>query len=168
MDYEISWINKYLLLVLGLTVQLMWTLKKPSWHGKQWFPANVYFVNGLRSENKRPILWQIFFREGYIPATLQNPEPILSKIDIAKFGNPSSFDVWTFRLLVTICSMPRDLKHNCKVNDNAKQPDEYLTGQYEHNNFETSWNKLQNLLGIKLATDVTLPFLSVEDSDIFI
>ena len=110
----------------------------------------------------------IFFREGYIPATLQNPEPILSKIDIAKFGNPSSFDIWTFRLLVTICSMPRDLKHNCKVNDNAKQPDESLTGQYEHNNFETSWKKLQNLLGIKLATDVTLPFLSVEDSDIFV
>ena len=64
--------------------------------------------------------------------------------------------------------MPRDLKHNCKVNDNAKQPDESLTGQYEHNNFEISWDKLQNLLGMKLATDVTLPFLSVEDSDIFV
>ena len=35
----------------------------------------------------------IFFREGHIPATLGNPEPILSKVDIVKFGNPSSLDV---------------------------------------------------------------------------
>ena len=39
----------------------------------------------------------------------ENHEPILSKDDIVKFVNPSSFDIWTFWLLVTICSMLRDL-----------------------------------------------------------
>ena len=47
-----------------------------------------------------------------------------------------------------------------------KQPDESLIGQCEHNTFETPWDKLQNLLGMTLATDVTLLFLSVADSDI--
>ena len=28
-------------------------------HGKRWFPPNVYLVNGLQSENKRPIIWQM-------------------------------------------------------------------------------------------------------------
>ena len=36
-------------------------------------------------------------------------EPILSRVDIVKFGNPSSFDLWNFWLLVTICGMPRGL-----------------------------------------------------------
>ena len=110
----------------------------------------------------------IFFREGCIPAILGNPEPILSKVDIAKFGNPSSFDIWTFRLLVNIWSMPRGLWHNCKVNDNVKQPGESLIGQCEHNTFKTFWEKLQNLFQMKLATDVTLLFLSVADSDMFV
>ena len=48
-----------------------------------------------------------------------------------------------------------------------KQQDESLTGQCKHNTFETPWDKLQNLFGMKLATDVTLLFLSVADSDIF-
>ena len=109
----------------------------------------------------------IFFREERIPATLGNPEPNLSKVDIVKFGNPSSIDIWTFWLLVTICSMPRGLQHNSKINDNVKQQDESLTGQCKHNTFETPWDKLQNLFGMKLATDVTLLFLSVADSDIF-
>ena len=63
--------------------------------------------------------------------------------------------------------MPRGLWHNCKVNDNVKQPDESLFGQCEYNTFETSWEKIQNLLEMKLATDVTLLFLSVAGSDIF-
>ena len=109
-----------------------------------------------------------FWGGGRIPATLGNPEPTLSKIDIAKFGNPSFFDIWTFWILVNICSMPRGLWQNCKVNDNVKQPDESLFGKCEHNTFETSSEKLQNLLGMKLATDVTLLFLSVTDSDIFV
>ena len=49
-----------------------------------------------------------------------------------------------------------------------KQPSESLIEQCEHNTFETPWNKLQNLLGMKLTTDVTLLFLSVADSDIFV
>ena len=49
-----------------------------------------------------------------------------------------------------------------------KQPGESLIEQCEHNTFETPWNKLQNLLGMKLTTDVTLLFLSVADSDIFV
>ena len=28
-----------------------------NFHGKQWFPANIYMLNGLQSENKRPITW---------------------------------------------------------------------------------------------------------------
>ena len=28
-------------------------------HGKRCFPPNVYLVNGLQSENKRPIIWQM-------------------------------------------------------------------------------------------------------------
>ena len=48
-----------------------------------------------------------------------------------------------------------------------KQSDESLFEQCELNTFETSWEKLQNLLEMKLATDVTLLFLSVADSDIF-
>ena len=141
---------------------------KISW--ERWFPANVYLVNGLQSENKRPINWQIkyFFGEGRIPATLGNPEPILSKVDIAKFGNSSSFDIWTFWLLVIIWSMSRGLWHNWKVNDNVKQSDESLIGQCEHNTFETPWDKLQNLFGMKFATDVILLFLSVADNDIFV
>ena len=63
--------------------------------------------------------------------------------------------------------MPRGLWHNCKVNDNVKQPDESLFGQCEHSTFETSWKKPQHLLEMKLATDITLLFLSVADSDIF-
>ena len=156
------------MLVLGLPVQLKWMLKKP--HRKRWFSTNVCLVNGLQSENKKPINSQIkyFFREGRIPAILVIPEAVLSKVDIAKFGNPSSFDIWTFRLLVNIWSIPRALWHNCKVNDNVKQPGESLIGQCEHNTFETFWEKLQNLLWMKLATDVTLLFLSVADSDMFV
>ena len=105
-----------------------------------------------------------FFREERIPAILGNPEPILSKVGISKFGNPSSFDIWTFRLW----NMPRALWHNCKVNDNVNQPGESLIGQCEHNTFEKFWEKLQNLLGMKLATNVTLLFLSVADSDMFV
>ena len=63
--------------------------------------------------------------------------------------------------------MPRGLQHNSEINDNVKQQDESLTGQCKHNTFETPWDKLQNLFGMKLATDVTLLFLSVADSDIF-
>ena len=110
----------------------------------------------------------IFFREGRIPATLGNPEPILRKFDIEKFGHPSSFDICTFWFLVTICSMPRGLPNNSKVNDNVKQPDESLIGQCEHNIFETSWDKLQNFSGMKLATNATLLLFSVADSDIFV
>ena len=110
----------------------------------------------------------IFFRERHIPATMGNPEPILSKADIVKFGNPSSLDIWTFWLLVTICSLPRGLHHNWKVKDNVKQPDESLIGQCEHNTSKTPWDKLQNLLGMKLATDATLLFFSAADSDIFV
>ena len=109
----------------------------------------------------------VFWGEGRIPATLGYPEPILSKIDIPKFGNPSSFHIWTFWFLVNICSMPRGLWHNCKVNKNVKQLDESLFEQCEHKTFETSREKLQNLFRMKWATDVTLLFLSVADSDIF-
>ena len=49
-----------------------------------------------------------------------------------------------------------------------KQLDKSLIGQCEHNTLETPWEKLQNLLGMKLAIDVTLMFLSVADSDIFV
>ena len=131
---------------------------------------NTYLVNRLQSENKRPINWQIkhFFGKGRIPATSGNPEPTLSKVNIGKFGNSSSFDIWIFWFLVTIWSMSRDLWHNCKVNDNVEQSDESLIGQCKHNTFETPWDKLQNLLGIKLATDVILLSLSVADSDIFV
>ena len=56
----------------------------------------MYLVNGLQSGNKIPITCQIkyFFMEGRIPATLGNPEPILSEVDVVKFANPSSFDIW--------------------------------------------------------------------------
>ena len=64
--------------------------------------------------------------------------------------------------------MPRGLYHSCKVNGNLKQTDESLIGQYEHNTFKTLRNKLQNLLEKKLPTDVTLLFLSVADSNIFV
>ena len=33
---------------------------------------------------------------------------------------------------------------------------------------ETPWDKLQNLLGTKLTTDITLLFFPVEDNDIFV
>ena len=106
--------------------------------------------------------------EGRIPATLGNPEPILSKVDVVKFANPSSFDIWILWVLVIICTMPRGLYHSCKVNGNLKQTDESLIGQYEHNTFKTLRNKLQNLLEKKLQTDVTLLFLSVADNNIFV
>ena len=49
-----------------------------------------------------------------------------------------------------------------------KQPDEGLIGQCEHKTLETSSEKLQILLQMKLATDVTLLFLSVAESDVFV
>ena len=156
------------MLVLGFPVQLKWMLKKS--HRKRWFPRMFVWWMDCSHRIKDLLIHKlnIFFREGRISAILVNPEAILSKVDIAKFGNPSSFDIWTFRLLVNIWSMPRALWHNCKVNDNVKQPGESLIGQCEHNTFETFWEKLQNLLWMKLATDVTLLFLSVADSDMFV
>ena len=62
---------------------------------KRWFPASVYVVNGLQPENKRPItsiIWYLM-REGQISTTLsplwENLQPMLSKIDVIKFFNPS-------------------------------------------------------------------------------
>ena len=39
----------------------------------------------------------------------ETDEPILSKVNIVKFGNPLSFEILNFWLLVTVCSMPRGL-----------------------------------------------------------
>ena len=49
-----------------------------------------------------------------------------------------------------------------------KQPNESLIGQCEHKTFETPWDKLQNLHGMKLATNVTLLFLTVVNTGIFV
>ena len=65
-----------------------------------------------------------------------------------------SIILWYMDLLTLsyhICSMPRGLQRNSKVNGNVKQPNESLIGQCEHNTFETPWDKLQNLLGMTLA-----------------
>ena len=84
-------------------------------HGKRWFPANVYVVNGLQSENKIPITWQIYdlVREGRIPATLSplwgTLGPMLRKVDVRKFGNPLWLDISTFWLLFSLKGMPSGL-----------------------------------------------------------
>ena len=63
--------------------------------GNNGFPANVYIVNGLQSEIKRPITSRIFYlvREGRIPVTLsplwETLGLMLSKVGIIKLGNPS-------------------------------------------------------------------------------
>ena len=51
---------------------------KENFLGNNVFPANVYIVNGLQSEIKRPITWRFFFSEGrmdscYSVLTLGNP-----------------------------------------------------------------------------------------------
>ena len=53
--------------------------------------TSFYMVNGLQSENKRPIYCLV--KEGRIPATYSLPwvtlTPLISKVDIIKFCNPS-------------------------------------------------------------------------------
>ena len=39
-----------------------------------------------------------------------------ARLMLWSFFNPSWLDIWTFWLLVTLCSMSRGLQHNCKVN----------------------------------------------------
>ena len=139
-------------------------------HGKRWFPANVYFVTGLQSENKRPIIWQIkhFFREGRISATLGNPWTYLKQGWYCKAWK--SIILWNMELLTLSYHLQyvKRLVTYLQMHVNVKQADDSLTGQCEHNTFETSWDKHQNFFGMKLATDVTLLFLSVADSDIFV
>ena len=156
------------MLVLGLPVQLKRILKKP--HGKRWFPTNICLVNRLQSENKRPINSQMkYFFQGRMYSCYTGKSWTYYKSGWY-WKVWQSIILWymTFRLLVNIWSMPRGLWHNCKVNDNVKQPGELLIGQCEHNTFKTFWEKLQNLFQMKLATDVTLLFLSVADSDMFV
>ena len=47
-----------------------------------------------------------------------------------------------------------------------KQPDESFIGQCEDNTFKSHWDKLHNLLGMKLGTDVTLLPFPLADNDI--
>ena len=55
----------------------------------------VFMVNGLQSENKRPIGWQIQYlvREEQVFVTLsqllETLGPMVRKVDVKKFGNPS-------------------------------------------------------------------------------
>ena len=64
---------------------------------------------------KRPTTWKILYlvREGQIPVTLsplwENLGPVLTKVDVIKFYNPSWLEKWTFWLLVTLCNRPKDL-----------------------------------------------------------
>ena len=57
--------------------------------------ADVYVVNGLESENKIPIAWQIqyFVREEKISDALspllETLGPMVRKVDVKKFYNPS-------------------------------------------------------------------------------
>ena len=68
---------------------------KETFLGNNGFPANIYIVNGLQSENKRPITWRIYYlvREGRISLTLsplwETLGLMLSKVGIIKFGKPS-------------------------------------------------------------------------------
>ena len=68
---------------------------KETFLGSNGFLANVYIVNGLQSEIKRLITWQIYYlvREGRISVTLSSIWEtlglMLSKVGIIKFGNPS-------------------------------------------------------------------------------
>ena len=39
-----------------------------------------------------------------------------TKLKLWSFFNLSWLNIWSFWLLVTLCSMPRGLQHNCKVN----------------------------------------------------
>ena len=70
-------------------------LIKKAFLGNNGFPANIYIVNGLQSEIKRPITWRIFYlvREGQIPVTLSQLWKtlglMLRKVGIIKFDNPS-------------------------------------------------------------------------------
>ena len=68
---------------------------KENFLGNNVFPANVYIVNGLQSEIKRPITWRIYYlvRERRILVTLSPLREtlglMLSKVGIIKFGIPS-------------------------------------------------------------------------------
>ena len=83
-----SYINDRLVCTVKLNI-------KETFLGNDGFPANVYIVNGLQSQIKRPVTWRIYHlvREGRIPATLsplgETLGLILSKVDTIKFGNPS-------------------------------------------------------------------------------
>ena len=75
-------------------------------------------------------------REWQIPVTLsplwETVGSKLTKIDVITFYTASCLEKWTFWLLVTLCSIPRDLQHNCKVKCNVKIVDESLIATCEH------------------------------------
>ena len=93
------------------------------YHGKQGFPANIYLMNRWQSENidlktylkniksivPKKIDWgrgkfQLLCSLSGKPSDLYQ-----TKSKLWSFSNSSSFDIWTFWLLVTLCSTPRDL-----------------------------------------------------------
>ena len=107
-----QWI--FVMLVIGLLVLLKWMSKRLSWEMIVFW--NVYVVNGLQSESKRPIAWEIeclVMKEGWIPAAMsplwETLRPMISKVDDIKFFNPSLLDIWTYCLLVILCGMPKGL-----------------------------------------------------------
>ena len=53
--------------------------------------------------------------------TLRKPQDqCQAKSMLWSFYNTSWLDIWTFWLLVILCSMPRSLQQNCKANGNVK------------------------------------------------
>ena len=77
--------------------------------------ANVYPLNRLQSENKRPITWEMLclVKEGQIPVTLfpiwETLTPMTSKVNAKRFYSTSWLDTWTCWLLVILCCIPRVL-----------------------------------------------------------
>ena len=82
-------------------------------YGKGWFCTNVYLVNGLQSDNKRPINW--------LNTSERRADSFYS---VPSLGNPWTYvnQGWCYKVLQYIMTWKM-----------KKQPDESLIGNCEHN-----------------------------------
>ena len=80
-------------MVLWKTLFSKWTAV---WEEKTYYLTNLVF-----SEKKMNFYYSV--------PTWETLGPMLSKVAVIKFGNPSWLDTWTFWHLVILCCMPLDV-----------------------------------------------------------
>ena len=120
-------------------------------------------------------------RKRSIPTTLsplwETLAPMLSKVDVTKFCNPSWLDIWTLWHLVILCGMPLDV-----VSDHPKHTKEFFVTNWEQfwafymyiqsivsNYFlNTLGQNFKHLLGQEFANNLIFLVLSSANNDLVI